>query len=254
MDKPEITPCYLVQGASRGVGLALVAELAQRPETKTVYATSRSPHTSEALNEVLSHHPDRICLLPIDVTQEDTIAKAAQMVAKETPVLHGLINAAGVLHTETLQPERRLEHVTPEALQTSFAVNAWGPLLMAKHFVPLLSHAAPAFLANISARVGSITDNGRGGWYSYRASKAAQNMTTKTLSLELKRRAPNVVCVALHPGTVDTRLSQPFQRSVPSHKLFSTERAARQLLAILDNLTPDDSGRFFAWDGTAIPW
>ena len=106
----------------------------------------------------------------------------------------------------------------------------------------------------ISARVGSIADNRLGGWYGYRASKAAQNMVTKTLSIELSRRSPNVICVALHPGTVDTQLSEPFQGSVPAGTLFSPERAAQQLLSVIDSLTTADSGHFFDWKGSPIEW
>jgi NAD(P)-dependent dehydrogenase (short-subunit alcohol dehydrogenase family) len=109
-------------------------------------------------------------------------------------------------------------------------------------------------LANLSARVGSIADNRLGGWYGYRAAKTAQNMFTRTLSIELARRAPNVICLALHPGTVDTDLSRPFQASVPADRLFDPPRAARQLLQVIDAASPQESGRFLAWDGSLIPW
>jgi NAD(P)-dependent dehydrogenase (short-subunit alcohol dehydrogenase family) len=136
----------------------------------------------------------------------------------------------------------------------SFAVNALGPLLLAKHLHPLLAHAQPAVLVNLSARVGSIGDNRLGGWYAYRGAKAAQNQFTRTLSIELARRAPNLVCVALHPGTVDTGLSKPFQGSVDAAKLFSPRYSAQRLLAVIDGLRREHSGRFFAWDGSEIPW
>lgn len=165
-----------------------------------------------------------------------------------------LVNVAGLLHDGRLGPERRLEEVDPAQLARLFAVNAYGPLLVAKHFYRLMVHEERAVLANVSARVGSIGDNRLGGWYAYRASKAAQNMFTKNLAIEFKRRAKNLVVVALHPGTVDTDLSRPFRRSVPPSKLFSVDRAASQLLEIIDQVGPADSGNFIGWDGQRIPW
>ncbi|MEM6930148.1 MAG: SDR family NAD(P)-dependent oxidoreductase, partial [Myxococcota bacterium] len=151
-------------------------------------------------------------------------------------------------------PEKRLEHVAPDALATVFAVNAFGPILVAKHVAPLLHHDRRAVFAAVSARVGSIGDNRLGGWYAYRASKSALNQLLRTLSIELARRSPNVIVVSVHPGTVDTDLSHPFQRRVPAHKLFSTERAADQLIDVIDGLTPEDTGSFRAWDGSPIEW
>jgi NAD(P)-dependent dehydrogenase (short-subunit alcohol dehydrogenase family) len=164
------------------------------------------------------------------------------------------MNCAGLLHEGELQPERRLKDVTAAHLATSFQINAFGPVLVAKHFEPLLGNSARAVVANLSARVGSIGDNRLGGWYSYRASKAAQNMLTRTLAIEWSRRARPIICVALHPGTVATALSAPFRSRTPPERVFSVERAAQQLLDILDGVTGDDSGRFIAWDGTTIPW
>ena len=133
-------------------------------------------------------------------------------------------------------------------------MNAIGPLLVAKHFQILLPPQERSIFANLSARVGSIGDNHLGGWYAYRASKAAQNMVTRNLAIELRRRAQGLICVALHPGTVDTGLSRPFQSKVPANRLFSAERAAKQLLKVMDGLRPDDSGGFFSWNGERIPW
>jgi NAD(P)-dependent dehydrogenase (short-subunit alcohol dehydrogenase family) len=177
-------------------------------------------------------------------------------VAAEVSRLHLVVNCAGLLHDREacIAPEKRLADVQPDALAASFAVNAAGPLLVAKHFEPLFAHGERAVFASISARVGSIGDNRLGGWYAYRGSKAAQNMFTKTLSIEWARSRRNVICVALHPGTTDTELSRPFQSNVPPQKLFSTERTVTQLLAVIARLTPTDSGRFLAWDGTEIAW
>jgi NAD(P)-dependent dehydrogenase (short-subunit alcohol dehydrogenase family) len=235
----------LVVGAGGGIGGALVEALAARPEVGRVFATSRSGEAPAAAG---------VTPLRLDLTDEGSVAKAFAEIAGATDRLHGVFVASGVLHGEGFGPERRLEQIDPAALAHVFALNATGPMLVAKHALPLLRHDEPAVFAALSARVGSIGDNRLGGWYAYRASKAALNQLIHTTAIEWRRRAPKALCVALHPGTVDTGLSKPFQRNVPPEKLFSPERAARQLLDVVDGLTPADSGSFFAWDGSPIPW
>jgi len=141
-----------------------------------------------------------------------------------------------------------------ESLTALFTVNAAGPALVAKHLLPLTPRDRPSLFAALSARVGSIGDNQLGGWYAYRASKAALNMLIRTLGIEHRRTHPLGTCVALHPGTVDTALSAPFQSGVPAGKLFTSEQAASALLAVMDGLGPEANGGFYAWDGTPIPW
>ncbi len=246
----------LVQGASRGIGLAFVRALLERPDVDRVVATCRAPEASDALARLGSKHGDALVSLRLDVRDEGSIAEAAERVeATCGKRLHWLINSAGLLHDDRgVRPEKKLEDADPARLRAVFEVNAFGPLLVAKHFVGLLRHEERAVVANLSARVGSIGDNRLGGWYGYRASKAAQNMFTRTLAIELARRAPNAICVALHPGTVDTQLSRPFSGSVPAERLFDADRAAHQLLGVLDGCEPEQSGCFLAWDGEAIPW
>jgi NAD(P)-dependent dehydrogenase (short-subunit alcohol dehydrogenase family) len=246
----------MIQGASRGLGLAFTQALLERPDVDRVVATCRQPEQSEGLATLRAQHGEALLTLPLDVRDERTIALAAERVQRTCGGrLHWLLNCAGVLHEPPAYgPEKRLEDVDPEVLRAVFEVNAFGPLLVAKHFVGLLRHDERSILANVSARVGSIGDNRLGGWYAYRASKAAQNMFTRTLSLELKRRAPNAICLALHPGTVDTDLSRPFQGNTPPERLFDAKRAASQLLAVMDGARPEDSGRFLAWDGQPIDW
>jgi NAD(P)-dependent dehydrogenase (short-subunit alcohol dehydrogenase family) len=246
--------CALVQGASRGIGLEFVRQLLERGCAQVV-ATCRRPQESDGLRVLAQGAGGRLRVLPLDVRDEKSIRDAAGLTRETCERLHLLVNAAGVLHAaDGLQPEKRLESVEPDALRRVFEVNAFGPLLVARHFLPLLRHDERAVLVNLSARVGSIADNRSGGWYAYRASKAAQNMFTKNLAIELARRAPNCLCVALHPGTVDTELSQPFRRNVPGEKLFDVQRAVRQLLAIAGSLRPEESGSFLAWDREVIPW
>lgn len=188
---------------------------------------------------------------PIDLTCEASIAAAAARVGASGPI-DRIIVAAGLLHDAHVRPEKSLRDVTADGLARYFAVNSIGPALIAKHFIPLLPRDRPAVFAALSARVGSIADNRLGGWHGYRASKAALNMLVKTLAIELGRTHPQSLCVALHPGTVDTALSRPFQRRVPADKLFAPALAAERLLAVVDGLTPVDSGGCFAWDGVRI--
>jgi NAD(P)-dependent dehydrogenase (short-subunit alcohol dehydrogenase family) len=245
----------LIQGSSRGIGLEFVRQALADPAPGRIFAACRAPHAAPALIELAARDP-RLHLVELDVVSEASIRAAAATVAAEVSRLHLVVNCAGLLHDRGagIAPERRLADVEPDALAASFAVNAAGPLLVAKHFEPLFAHGERAVFASISARVGSIGDNRLGGWYAYRGSKAAQNMFTKTLSIEWARSRRNVICVALHPGTTDTELSRPFQSNVPPQKLFSTERTVTQLLAVIARLTPTDSGRFLAWDGTEIAW
>ena len=190
----------------------------------------------------------------LDVTREQDFAIAADTVRRETDRLHTVLNVAGLLFDSDLKPERRLEDLKPEALLKSFAVNAIGPALAAKHFLPLLTHGQRAVFASLSARVGSIGDNRLGGWYAYRAAKAAQNQFTRTLAVEAARRAPQLVVAALHPGTVTTDLSAPFSGNVAAEKLFTVEQSGGSVMGVMEGLKAADSGGFFAWDGSAIPW
>lgn len=245
----------LVTGASRGIGLEFVRQLLQAGRFATVFAACRAPQPATALAELAAAEP-RLRLLRMDVTDEHSVAGAIARLAASTDQLHLVINCAGLLHggSAALAPEKRLAEVRPQALATSFAVNAFGPLLVAKHVEPLLGHRQRAVFASLSARVGSIGDNRLGGWYAYRGAKAAQNMFTRTLAIEWARTRRSVTCVALHPGTTDTDLSRPFQANVAPDRLFTVERTVRQLLRVIDGLTPADTGRFLAWDGAGIPW
>jgi len=157
-----------------------------------------------------------------------------------------------VLH-DGFEPERSFKALEAAHLRRDFEVNALGPALLARHLIPLLPRDRRALFVALSARVGSIGDNRLGGWHSYRASKAALNMILKTLAVELARTHPQAVVAGLHPGTVDTDLSKPFQRGVTPETLFTPEQSATHLLAVLDGLQPADSGGVFAWDGARVP-
>jgi NAD(P)-dependent dehydrogenase (short-subunit alcohol dehydrogenase family) len=234
----------LVVGASKGIGAALVAALLDCGAAQ-VWAASRSGACLDDL---------RVTSLTLDATDEPGLAAAAAQIGAATDRLHAVIHTPGLLQNDVLRPERRMQDISLEALHTSFAVNAFAPILAAKHFLPLLGHGERAIFASVSARVGSIGDNRLGGWYSYRAAKAAQNQLIHTAAIEAARQSRALICCTLHPGTVDTGLSKPFQAGVKPEKLFTPQRAAAQLLDVLAGLTPADSGGFFAWDGQPIPW
>jgi NAD(P)-dependent dehydrogenase (short-subunit alcohol dehydrogenase family) len=244
-----MTKAALIVGASQGIGLEFVRQLLDRQEVDRVYATYRSPDC-----DLFQLDSPRLERLPLDLTDETQIEQAIAKIKSETPALHYVINCVGVLHDEAMQPEKSLRHLNAEQLLKYFQINSIGAALLAKHVQPLLKHSDRSVLATISAKVGSIGDNQIGGWYGYRASKAALNMFMRTTAIEYKRTCPNVIVVTLHPGTTDTRLSKPFQRSVPPEKLFSVDRTVRQLLAVIDQLEPSNSGEFFSWDGAKLPW
>jgi len=242
----------MVCGARGGIGEALVEALLERSETEKIYGSVRE-RPGDRL-EQLAREDARLSLLALDLQREDTIAAAASRVGQETGALDLLINATGLLHREGISPEKRLRDVDPSAMAELFAVNATGPLLLAKHFHEFLRDSEPTALVNLSARVGSIADNRLGGWYGYRSSKAALNMLTRGLSIELKRRSPQLVVAAIHPGTVATDLSAPFRGNVPQDALQTPATAAARILSVVESLTGQDSGGFFAYDGEAIEW
>ncbi|MEM1091702.1 MAG: SDR family NAD(P)-dependent oxidoreductase [Pseudomonadota bacterium] len=226
----------LLVGASGGIGEALREQIASRQPDATIVTAARSG----------ADHA-------VDLTREDSVSELAEQLKRSVGRLHWVINATGTLHGADWQPEKQLKDIRQQAMSAVLAVNAIGPLLLARHLVPLLTHDEPAVFASLAARVGSISDNRRGGWYSYRMSKAALVMGIRTLAIECARRAPRLTCVALHPGTVATALSEPFQRNVPAGQLFTPEQSASHLLDIIESLTPERSGSHLAWDGSEIP-
>lgn len=186
----------------------------------------------------------------LDLCDETSIAAAARSVGERcAPTL--IFVATGILHSGE-QPERSYRAMTADHLMRDFQVNAVGPALAAKHFLPLMSRDRRAVFVALSARVGSISDNRLGGWHAYRASKAALNMVLKTVAVEVARTHPLAVVAGLHPGTTATHLSAPFQKGVAPEKLFTPAFAAERLLAVIETLTPTDSGGVFAWDGQPI--
>jgi NAD(P)-dependent dehydrogenase (short-subunit alcohol dehydrogenase family) len=242
----------LVIGASRGIGLEFVRQLLAMPQVERVYAACRQPEQASELQQL--GVDNRLVILPMDVTAESSITTAMEQIKAQTAQLNFVVNCAGVLHDGALQPEKSLRQIDADRLLQYFQVNSIGSILLAKHLLPFFKHDRPSLFATISAKVGSISDNQLGGWYGYRASKAALNMFLKTASIEYKRSSPKTIITMLHPGTTDTQLSEPFQKMVPPEKLFSTERTVRQLLEVLSQRSTQDSGEFFSWNGDRLPW
>jgi NAD(P)-dependent dehydrogenase (short-subunit alcohol dehydrogenase family) len=220
----------LIFGARGGIGAAFAAALAPRCD---VTALSRAD---------------------VDICDEAALAAWAEKI-RQTGPLHLVINATGLLHdgAANLQPEKALKQITADTMARVLAVNTIGPALIAKYFLPHMVRAEKAVMAHLSARVGSISDNRMGGWTSYRAAKAAQNMVVKNAAIETARRDKQKIIIGLHPGTVDTHLSAPFQGNVAADKLFSPAQSAAHLLQVIDGLTAEDSGKVFAWDGQEVP-
>jgi NAD(P)-dependent dehydrogenase (short-subunit alcohol dehydrogenase family) len=233
----------VVIGASGGIGSAVIDLLASEG-LESVHALSRSG----ADGSLAGVRAGRI-----DIEDEFSIAAAAEQLADGSP-LRFILVATGLLHDAKLRPEKTYRALDREHLARSFRINAIGPALVAKHVLPLVPKAGKSIFAVLSARVGSIEDNHLGGWYGYRASKAALNQFVRTIAIELGRQKPEAVCVALHPGTVDTALSQPFQAGSKIQKAFSPGYSAERLLAVTNALTAAHTGQFFAWDGQSIPF
>ncbi|MEM9055800.1 MAG: SDR family NAD(P)-dependent oxidoreductase [Pseudomonadota bacterium] len=234
----------VVIGATGGIGRALVRHLAKCPSIDTVHALSRETHGED---------PDSILQGYIDFVHESSIQNAAERISENGPVELVLV-ASGILSDGPyLQPEKSYRHQTQAAFEDIFAINTFGPALVAKHFLPLMPRKGRAVFAALSARVGSISDNHLGGWHAYRASKAALNMLIRNYAIEQRRRNEEFIAVGLHPGTVDTELSRPFQSNVPDQQLFTPEQSATHLLKVIDGLRPEDSGKVFDWAGQEIP-
>jgi NAD(P)-dependent dehydrogenase (short-subunit alcohol dehydrogenase family) len=224
----------VIIGASGGIGAALADALEAKGEFGCVHRVGRSSGS-----------------IRIDYNDPASIDVMAAHIATGPPPTLAIV-ATGVLHTANNGPEKATASLASEWMMANFVANAIGPALVAKAIIPLMPRGQRAVFAALSARVGSISDNRSGGWHSYRASKSALNQYMRTIAIDWARKHDQSVCVALHPGTVATGMSAPFQRGVPINKLFSTDFAAQALLGVVDTLTPAQTGRFFAWDSQEI--
>ena len=279
----------LIQGASRGIGLQMCRYLLSRKSN--VIATCRDPTNALELSQLQSEHSSLLTVFRLDIQDETQIKEVSAQVGDRK--LDLLVNCAGMLHPSG-KGETSLREVNLQDVGSTLTTNALGPLMMAKYFSSNLTkrnrteipekatekteegtkksetgtnrtetgtktsdkdtktNEVAGILVNMSARVGSISDNGLGGWYSYRMSKAALNMATRNLSIELGRK--QVICVSLHPGTVNTDLSRRYLRNVAPAKIFTPEFSVDCLMNVINGLEMEDNGKFFAWDGKEIPW
>lgn len=222
-----------VIGASGGIGKAFAQKLEEHEHVGHVYRFSRSG-------------PEHI---KMDIGNEQSIRRAAARVDKP---LHLVIVASGLLHGDGLMPEKSLRDLNAENMRKVIEVNMIGPALIAKHFLPLFSREGKSNFAALSARVGSISDNRLGGWYSYRASKAALNMILKNIAIEAARKYKDMAVIGLHPGTVSTNLSAPFTGNVNEDKMFSPVQSVQYLLNVLNKVNAAGTGKIYAWDGQEI--
>ncbi len=243
----------LIGGASRGIGLALCAALLARDDVAEVWAVARKATTSTELATLAEHHGQRLKRVDCDARDEPSLETLVSETLEGCEHLHLVISTLGILHQDGAKAEKGLAQLTLASLQASFATNTFAPILMLKHLLPLLRKQPATFVA-LSARVGSIGDNRLGGWYSYRASKAALNQLLHTASIELKRLNPASTVLAIHPGTTDTQLSQPFQGNVPDGQLFAPAFSADRIIALAGAHGPADSGTFWDWNDKPIVW
>ena len=242
-DAPEPVLRAAVFGAGGGIGAALVAALCESGHYARVYAGSR---------RMVEGLPPCAQAFAFDLTDEASIAEAARIIGGPVDLV---MVTSGILQDPSrgIAPEKTMRAIDAGAMAQVFAINTFGPALVAKHMLPLLPRDRRGVFAALSARVGSIGDNRLGGWHTYRASKAALNMLVANFAIELARTNPLGIAVTLHPGTVATPLSAPFQRGVPEGRLFTPKVSAACLLKVIDGLAHDDNGGFFAWDGSRIP-
>lgn len=233
---------FVIIGGSGALGSALADRLTLLYPTSTLYSFSRKE---------ISPSKNNIVCFQVKNWDEESISRASHISSQDGP-LKAVLVATGFLQNGVIMPEKSLKDLSSDKFQYLFYANTILPALVAKHFITHLTKEEKSFFAALSARVGSISDNRLGGWYAYRSSKAALNMILKNTAIELSRTNKNGIVVGLHPGTVKSPLSRPFQKKVPGGKLFSPEYSAQKLLEVLGGLTPDDSGKCFAWDGQEI--
>ncbi|MEO9459308.1 MAG: SDR family NAD(P)-dependent oxidoreductase [Lentilitoribacter sp.] len=239
-----MTKNITIIGASGGIGKAVVEQLSNSAQIEKILACGRTE---------ISYKAPNVDYQTIDLTDEATIEAAAKRACEIGPQDLVFVTT-GFLHNNDVKPEKAIRDLSIEGFEQNFAINTIGPALVAKHFLPIMRKDDKSVFACLSARVGSISDNGLGGWYAYRASKAALNMVLKNLSIEAHRRYKQMIILGLHPGTVDSSLSEPFQGNVSKEKLFTPQYSAEKLLSVIENATIENTGDIIAWDGERIEY
>ena len=242
---PKIT---LIIGANSGIAKSLALKTVQNENSHLVVVSRDVSFYQQALFSEAT-------VINIKNYDEQEISSTVNFIQKLNPEnIAQVFMCHGVLHNKEAQPEKRLEDFSPEAFLQIIHANTITPMLWLKHLTPVLTNKNDCKVVIFTAKVGSISDNKLGGWYSYRASKASMNMLIKSAAVELARRAKNIKLISFHPGTTDTELSKPFQKNVPKDKLFTCEFVASQLLTIVENTAIDGEASFLDWQGKNIPW
>ena len=231
----------VIIGSNGAIGKAFVEHYLKDASVSNIFAFSRNNTNSS---------DDKLTNLHIDIESEESVADAAKRV--DGYKIDIIITATGILHSDSIKPEKSIKDINHESFMKVFSANAVGPALIGRYFIPLLKKDTKSVIAFLSARVGSISDNKLGGWYSYRASKSALNQIVKNFSIELKRTNPKAIVLALQPGTVDSNLSEPFKRNVAPGKLFTPEQSRELLSNVIENATTNDSGNLLSFDGETI--
>ena len=227
-------------GASGGIGSTLSRQIRALDRDNTIVEIVRNKSKKNQFE--------------MNMLDEHSVAKCAEEIKDKYGSFDVILNTTGLLHTKNHSPERTFREIDLDYLQEVFQVNTYIPFLISKYFVPILTKESASIIAFMSARLGSISDNKLGGWYSYRSSKTALNMLIKTLSIELSYSNKNAICIGLHPGTVDTQLSKPFTQKFKNKKVFTKEEAGGYLIKTLNNINHNDTGNIIDWHGKTIPY
>ena len=227
-------------GASGGIGSTLSRQIRGLDRDNTIVEIVRNKSKKNQFE--------------MNMLDEHSVAKCAEEIKDKYGSFDVILNTTGLLHTKNHSPERTFREIDLDYLQEVFQVNTYIPFLISKYFVPILTKESASIIAFMSARLGSISDNKLGGWYSYRSSKTALNMLIKTLSIELSYSNKNAICIGLHPGTVDTQLSKPFTQKIKNKKVFTKEEAGGYLIKTLNNINHNDTGNIIDWHGKTIPY
>jgi len=243
----------LIFGAGHGIGLALVEHIRLHFPQITVCATYRQIDKAHQLIQLEKNCPDQIQSFEINPTSESNIIELANLIETKTIQFDLIINAIGLLHSESIKPEKSLKDFNPESFLQLISVNTMITVLIAKHFQKFFVTPRPCALIAISAKVGSIGDNRMGGWHSYRASKAALNMMIKNISIEFKQKRLNSLVLAIHPGTTQTELSAPYTKNT-TYIVHPPSETAKHIFEVIDNRSIEDTGRFFSWEKQEIEW
>jgi NAD(P)-dependent dehydrogenase (short-subunit alcohol dehydrogenase family) len=228
-------------GSSGAIGNAFVEHYLKDNSIQNIFTFSRNAAV---------HSSNKVSSFEIDIESQDSIKKAAQQI--QDHIIDRVIIASGILHNESFGPEKSIKDLNYETFAKVYSINTIGPALIGRYFIPLMNKNEKSVIAFLSARVGSISDNKLGGWYSYRSSKTALNQIVKNFSIELKRTNKNAIVLALQPGTVESNFSEPFQKNVSKEKLFSPKYSAKLLYKVIEESTPQDSGNLIAFDGETI--